>query len=397
MANIDIKYKGLTGQIYDLTIDDGQTMTQLLSAIATDEQLDSSYYYNVALHNDLSITKQDNSSDTLASIGATTGTLFITKPVKTGTREARQTRKLEIAQEKRQADGDTSANFYKLYNTYDRLTLSLAYDGDDLLSDGSTVNPLQTSRPWLGGSVIPRTVEQAVDPDTFASLEGQYDASVNTFIKPPGATDGTTITQWVDQSDASHNLNSTSSKKPAWYSNVKNSLGALRYDGVDDCLNINPVAYLDGIANASFYIVLKPTQTTGDTAMGTDTDEFKVFSDAGKWKVGMGGITASETSPGTDADISAGSWYYIGVIYDGNAGTDTDKLKLRINGTAVALDFSSGVSLIAGAGSTKFEVGCSSNSNFFAGDIAEFFIFDATLASNEITNVETYLSTKWSI
>lgn len=396
MANIDIKYKGLTGQIYDLTIDDGQTMTQLLSAIATDEQLDSSYYYNVALHNDLSITKQDNGSDTLASIGATTGTLFITKPVKTGTREARQTRKLEIAQEKRQADGDTSANFYKLYNTYNRLSLSLSYDGNGLLSDGSTINPLQTARPWTGGSITPLTVEQSVDPSTFANLEGQYDASVNTFIKPPGATDGTTITQWLDQSDAGHNLNSTSSKKPAWYSNVKNSLGALRYDGVDDCLNINPVPYLDGIANASFYIVLKPTQTTGDTAMGTDTDEFKVYSDTGAWKVGMGGVTAGQAS-GTDANISAGGWYYIGVNYDGTQSTNADRLQFRVNGNPITLSFSGTVGSSAGSGSTEFEVGCSNNTNFFAGDIAEFFIFRATLTSDEISQVETYLSNKWSI
>ena len=396
MANIDIKYKGLTGQVYTLTIDDGQTMTQLLSAIATDEQLDSSYYYNVALHDDLSITKQDNGSDTLASIGATTGTLFITKPVKTGTREARQTRKLEIAQEKRQADGDTSANFYKLYNTYNRLSLSLAYDGNGLLSDGSTINPLQTARPWTGGSITPLTVEQSVDPSTFANLEGQYDASVNTFIKPPGATDGTTITQWLDQSDAGHNLNSTGSKKPAWYSNVKNSLGALRYDGTDDCLNINPVPYLDGIANASFYIVLKPTATTGDTAMGTDTDEFKVYSDTGAWKVAMAGVTAGQAS-GTDANISAGSWYYIGVNYDGTAGTNADRLQFRVNGNPITLSFSGTVGSSAGSGSTEFEVGCSNNTNFFAGDIAEFFIFRATLTSDEISQVETYLSNKWSI
>ena len=396
MANIDIKYKGLTGQVYTLTIDDGQTMTQLLSAIASDEGLDAAYYYNVALHDDLSITKVDNASDTLASIGATTDTLFITKPVKTGNREARQTRKLEIAQEKRQADGDTTANFYKLYNTYNRLTLSLPYDGDGLLSDGSTINPLQTARPWTGGSITPLTVEQAVNPATFADLQGMYDASVNTYIKPTGATDGDIITQWLDQSTFGHNLNSTASKKPAWYSNVKNSLGVLRFDGTDDCLDINPVAYLDGIANASFYIVLKPTATTGDSAMGTDTGEFKVYSDTGEWKVGMAGVTAGQAS-GTDANVSAGSWYYIGVIYDGTQSTDADKLKFRVNGNPITLSYSGTVGTSAGSGATSFEVGCANGVEFFAGDIAEFFIFDSTLTADEITNIETYLGNKWSI
>jgi hypothetical protein len=37
MANINIKYKGLTGLLNDLTIDNGQTMTQLRTAIIADE------------------------------------------------------------------------------------------------------------------------------------------------------------------------------------------------------------------------------------------------------------------------------------------------------------------------------------------------------------------------
>jgi hypothetical protein len=50
MANINIKYKGLTGLLNDLTIDNGQTMTQLRTAIIADEGLQSYYYGRVSIH-----------------------------------------------------------------------------------------------------------------------------------------------------------------------------------------------------------------------------------------------------------------------------------------------------------------------------------------------------------
>ena len=95
--------------------------------------------------------------------------------------------------------------------------------------------------------------------------------------------------------------------------------------------------------------------------------------------------------------MSAGSWYYIGVVYDGTQSTDADKLKFRVNGNPITLSYSGTVGTTAGSGSTSFEVGCANSVDFFAGDIAEFFIFDATLTADEITNIETYLGNKWSI
>ena len=76
---------------------------------------------------------------------------------------------------------------------------------------------------------------------------------------------------------------------------------------------------------------------------------------------------------------------------------NADKLKFRVNGNPITLSYSGTVATTAGSGSTRFEVGCANSVDFFAGDIAEFFIFDATLTADEITNIETYISNKWSI
>ena len=71
MANINIKYKGLTGLLNDLTIDNGQTMAQLRSAIISDEGLSSSYYSRVSIHkNGLVKDSTDDSATTLASVSS---------------------------------------------------------------------------------------------------------------------------------------------------------------------------------------------------------------------------------------------------------------------------------------------------------------------------------------
>ncbi len=77
------------------------------------------------------------------------------------TREQRQIAKLTIAQAKRQGktvadDGtitgniDNSKPYYREKNVYNKLALSRAYEGNDLIDDSLTINPLTEHRPWVG-------------------------------------------------------------------------------------------------------------------------------------------------------------------------------------------------------------------------------------------------------
>lgn len=147
MANINIKYCGLTGQKYSLTINDSQTVTQLRTAIASNEGLAASNYENVALLSDVSKNYVNNPSDTLASIGAVADSIFICKSLTTGTKQAKQEAKLAIATEKRQADGDTNASFYRALNTADVNDLPTKYSGNNL-TDNANSGGLKNGRPW---------------------------------------------------------------------------------------------------------------------------------------------------------------------------------------------------------------------------------------------------------
>jgi hypothetical protein len=147
MATIAIKYVGLTGQKYDLNIDNGQTFTQLRTAIASNEGLSAGDYENVALLENTSKSYVDTPSVTLATAGAVANSIFICKGLTTGTKEAKQVSKLDVAQEKRQADSDTNAVFYRPLNTYNINLLPTKYNGNDL-TDNANSGGLVDGRPW---------------------------------------------------------------------------------------------------------------------------------------------------------------------------------------------------------------------------------------------------------
>lgn len=131
MANITLKYKGLTGVLNNLVIDNGQTMAQLLTAIAANEGLTGSYY-NISLYRNPSITEA--TSGTLAANGIITGDIIICTPDQSGNLEQRQVQKLDIAALKRS-------------DTYNRDQLPTKYSGNTLV-DNPNVGGLVTGRPW---------------------------------------------------------------------------------------------------------------------------------------------------------------------------------------------------------------------------------------------------------
>lgn len=88
-------------------------------------------------------------SGTLGSYGITTATtIYSSNTISTATSKvARQLAKLELAQLRRQAGGDTSATFYRSYNIYDIDLLADKYTSNT--STVGTTSTLAVHRPWI--------------------------------------------------------------------------------------------------------------------------------------------------------------------------------------------------------------------------------------------------------
>jgi len=182
MVDIVVKYKGLTGVQNELTIDNGQTVNQLLAAIAADEGITASHY-NIALGRDYSINETASGGSTLTSLDIVTGDEFLCTPDQSGNKEEKQKQKLDIAAAKRS-------------DTYDITQLPTQYSGNDI-TDNPNTGGLVNTRPWASTSsfVNPTlTIGSAVTTEAASPFAGGgnsyvFSSSVNSYITTPGSAD----------------------------------------------------------------------------------------------------------------------------------------------------------------------------------------------------------------
>lgn len=142
MANITVKYKGLTGKQGSITIDNAQTLESLVSSIAADESITQTDYYRISLNRNFAIENitYGDSSTTLAALSVVTGDEFLCTANQNGTKEYRQIQKLDIAKAARTADGNTR-------DTYTITDLPTKYTGN-AVTDNANSGGLVDGRPW---------------------------------------------------------------------------------------------------------------------------------------------------------------------------------------------------------------------------------------------------------
>lgn len=125
-------------------------------------------------------------SGTLGSYGITTATTIYSSNTISSTsttKQVRQIAKLELAQLRRQAGGDTTATFYRTNNTYDITQLPTQYDGNDIVDN-----------PNLGElTLTPETTRTGVKKVTYIGDHGDDVAFTDTAV----ATNSTTANNFV--------------------------------------------------------------------------------------------------------------------------------------------------------------------------------------------------------
>ena len=147
MANIAIKYKGLTGLHNNLTIDNGQTFAQLRTAIISDEGLTAAYYGRVSItKNGTFYDSTTNSSVTLATAGVVADDIITVATARPqASKQVQQEMTLNIAQLKKRAGGDTTKPYYRALNTYNVNNLPTKYSTNTVVDNAAA---LSAGRPW---------------------------------------------------------------------------------------------------------------------------------------------------------------------------------------------------------------------------------------------------------
>src|SRR6056300_1416934 len=216
------------------------------------------------------------------------------------------------------------------------------------------------------------TIEDSVS-DAATTLQIWFDASSGgQFI--PTVLDGDTFIQWTDKSNFAHNANSI-----------------VRFDGTNDCLSINPIAWAQSLAGMTVITVSIFSGTSGAQPLTTShQDDMGIFIDT-NYKVTMAGASA-------DSSTAADTSYHIHTLkFDGAGVGNAARLIYRLDGTAKTLTFTGTVGATTSASNGTIFLGCDDSAEFMNGDVAEYLIFNKALSNSEMTNVETYLTTKWGL
>jgi hypothetical protein len=239
------------------------------------------------------------------------------------------------------------------------------------------------------------------DPKFLPNLQIWYNADLgNTTNFNTVLSSGDAISQWKDRSVFENNLNKigNASVKPKWTANQAgpgNTLGVIRFDGVDESLNINPVPWIQSLTGFSLFIVAKAPNVgvTTRSLCSTDMGEFRI-SNRTNWSVTAGGCTGVSTVTGV-GDTTKFNIYTL--IFDGSGIGNAGRLKFRYNKVPKSLTYTGTASTITNASAAAFNVGVGSVTDYFSGDIGEIIMFTRVVNSSEVAGVESYLTSHWNL
>ena len=309
----------------------------------------------------------------------------------TANKEVRQIAKLNVAQTRRQAGGDVTQDYYRTLNVYDRIYLPEGYN----VSAGSQVWAVE-GRPWYATAALVSSPLTLVT-GAATSLQIWFDGADITQFQPTNPSDGDGITQWNDKSNFAHNANPEGSPanavRPTYQTAEQNSLSVVEFDGTNDCLSINPVAWVRGLQNFTFFVVAK-YDGTGSTRFlsTTDTDDIVIKNTGTEITVGMAGATAVTSSLALDT-----GYHIHTLVFDGTLSGDSNRLKYRYDGTQKSLAFTGTVGTAIENAVDKFLIGCGDGTGYFDGQIAEVIAFQQTLDTTDLGDIESYLTTRWGL
>ena len=254
----------------------------------------------------------------------------------------------------------------------------------------------------MGGIMMPylSTLAQVgvpIDPNEIPNLSLWYNPDVNTA--PKVTLNGSTeVTQIIDLSGAGHPANSFGARYPDYVTNVLNGLSGVRYTSANlDNLDINPIAWAQNQSGFTLYVVARPTAIPGTQFPLVVTDANLGIQWTGTaWQVGAGGGLAT-TATATNNTATA---HIYGLIFDGAATGNANRLKFRYDRQPQTLTFSSSPGTATSASASTMYFGGNNRNNpksYMDGYLFEVMIWLRALNASEILGTEAYIRGHWGI
>jgi len=249
------------------------------------------------------------------------------------------------------------------------------------------------------------------DPSSLTGLQLWLDASDSSTVSASGSP--LKVSQWDDKSgNGRHATQGTAAAQPSSGVDTQNALNVLTFDGNDNLLAgtaSNWVFLHDGSVStvwivaragnspnpAAIYGLATTQSAVGGTSRGFSMYYADAFeNDALAVVVANGSSGAVYGTSGNNA-FPAQTWKRLRSITDPDNTTASLRLSISVNNNLETRNNTNSNSVSSLDPASTLAIG--STNNRLIGAIAEVIIVNGTLAPQQITNVESYLSTKWGI
>jgi len=233
------------------------------------------------------------------------------------------------------------------------------------------------------------------------SLDNPVKTGLQLWLKADALTleEGEQVSTWTDSSGNGRSATQTTSSKQPIFTNAGIGPAALKFDGVNDDMEVPFSAFFNS-EEFTVFCVAKSNATAGDHTVVSSIESgkgFALFMDMSNkdstafWRGGGGddGITSAANSV-----VNTGAQIMTYVMDDTDADSQSDTVTLFVNGRQEAQDTSS-VDYVPN-GSANLKIGEMSG-DFFDGQIAEILIYNSVLSDEDREQVEGYLSLKYGI
>jgi len=253
--------------------------------------------------------------------------------------------------------------------------------------------PMYPSGPWT--PTTPSGLKQWLKADT-----GTFQASSCTTA---ASADTDPVGCWQDQSGQGNNVTqSTSGKRPLLKLAIQNGKQVLQFDGSDDAFNDT----LAVSGQMSFFIVYKVASLSSGNSAELFTLKNTTFSElliinsvAGYTTVSfINDLAGSQTGVGYNPVFDS-NWHILIATYNGGTNTSTGSYTITFDGVSRTVVSSSTFARtgtdVGGIGSRINNSGTSSFT--LNGYIAEMGVYSTALSAGDVTNLTSYLDTRWAV